>query len=124
MPFYKSQYIVYPVIEASQYDNRLSDAVLAAIYWITVRIILYIYDIILKNIILNIIGLYCLQSALTICAAVHILITTLALNVFAPALSLHGPTGSMAKATSGMRSTHVLFYYHYLDIEYIIMFVL
>jgi hypothetical protein len=42
-------------------------------------------------------------SACTIAAAVHVIITTMMMQVLGPGLALHGPIGSMARAAQGMR---------------------
>jgi hypothetical protein len=47
--------------------------------------------------------IYWVTSAGTIAAAVHVIISTMAIQVLGPGLALHGPIGSMARATEGMR---------------------
>ena len=48
-------------------------------------------------------NIYWVTSAGTIAASVHVIITTMLLQVLGPGLALHGPIGSMAKANEGMR---------------------
>jgi hypothetical protein len=47
--------------------------------------------------------IYWIVSAGTIACAVHVIITTMCIQVFGPGLALHGPVGSMARAAEGMR---------------------
>lgn len=47
--------------------------------------------------------LYWAVSAVTIACAIHIILTTMALQVLGPGLTLNGPVGSMAKANDGLR---------------------
>jgi hypothetical protein len=46
---------------------------------------------------------YWVTSAGTIACAVHVIITTMSIQVLGPGLALHGPVGSMARAAEGMR---------------------
>ncbi len=48
-------------------------------------------------------NIYWVTSAGTIAASVHVILTTMCIQVLGPGLSLHGPVGSMARATEGMR---------------------
>ncbi len=48
-------------------------------------------------------NIYWVTSAGTIAASVHVIITTMLLQVLGPGLALHGPIGSMTRATEGMR---------------------
>eukprot|EP01039_Chlorochromonas_danica_P006749 gene6749-7459_t len=47
--------------------------------------------------------IYWVTSAGTIAASVHVIITTMLLQVLGPGLALHGPVGSVANACQGMR---------------------
>ena len=47
--------------------------------------------------------IYWVISAGTIAASVHVIITTMCIQVLGPGLALHGPVGSMARSTQGMR---------------------
>lgn len=47
--------------------------------------------------------IYWVTSAGTIAAAVHVIVTTMCIQVYGPGLALHGPVGSMVRATEGMR---------------------
>lgn len=47
--------------------------------------------------------IYWVSSSGTIAAAVHVILTTMLLQVLGPGLALHGPIGSMARACEGMR---------------------
>lgn len=47
--------------------------------------------------------IYWVSSSGTIAAAVHVILTTMLLQVLGPGLALHGPVGSMARAAEGMR---------------------
>jgi hypothetical protein len=47
--------------------------------------------------------LYWAVSAVTIACAIHIILTTMTLQVLGPGLALNGPVGSMAKANDGLR---------------------
>lgn len=46
---------------------------------------------------------YWVMSAATIAAAVHVIINTMLLQVLGPGLALHGPVGSIVRATEGMK---------------------
>lgn len=46
---------------------------------------------------------YWITSAMTIAFSVHVIITTMLIQVLGPGLALHGPLGSMARATEGLR---------------------
>jgi hypothetical protein len=46
---------------------------------------------------------YWVTSSGTIAASVHVILTTMLLQVLGPGLALHGPIGSMARAAEGMR---------------------
>ncbi len=46
---------------------------------------------------------YYIASAITIAAAVHVIINTMLLQVMGPGLALNGPIGSMARAAEGMK---------------------
>lgn len=48
--------------------------------------------------------IYWVCSAGTIAASVHVILTTMLLQVLGPGLALHGPIGSMARACEGMRN--------------------
>ncbi len=48
-------------------------------------------------------NIYWIVSAGAIAASVHVIITTMIIQVLGPGLALHGPVGSMARATKGMR---------------------
>jgi hypothetical protein len=47
--------------------------------------------------------LYYVMAALTIASAVHIMLCTMVLQVYGPGLALHGPLGSMARASEGLQ---------------------
>eukprot|EP01031_Cornospumella_fuschlensis_P024991 gene24991-30190_t len=47
--------------------------------------------------------IYWITSAGTIAASVHVIITTMLLQVLGPGLALHGPVGSVANAADGLR---------------------
>lgn len=47
--------------------------------------------------------IYWITSAGTIAASVHVIITTMLLQVLGPGLALHGPVGSVANAAEGLR---------------------
>lgn len=47
---------------------------------------------------------YFLWAAATIACSVHIMLSTMILQVYGPGLALHGPLGSMARATEGLRA--------------------
>jgi hypothetical protein len=46
---------------------------------------------------------YYVLAALTIASSVHVMLTTMLVQVYGPGLALHGPLGSMAKAAEGMK---------------------
>mmetsp|Transcript_20003 Transcript_20003/g.34016 ORF Transcript_20003/g.34016 Transcript_20003/m.34016 type:complete len:320 (-) Transcript_20003:32-991(-) len=46
---------------------------------------------------------YWVTSAITIALSVHVILCTMLMQVLGPGLALHGPVGSMARATEGMR---------------------
>lgn len=46
---------------------------------------------------------YWVAAAITIACSVHVIMCTMLLQVLGPGLALHGPVGSMARATAGMR---------------------
>ncbi len=47
--------------------------------------------------------IYWILSAATIAASVHVIINTMLLQVLGPGLALHGPVGSIVRATEGMK---------------------
>jgi hypothetical protein len=47
---------------------------------------------------------YYVSSAITMASSLHIMFTTMLLQVYGPGLALHGPLGSMARATEGLRA--------------------
>jgi hypothetical protein len=64
-------------------------------------------------------NIYWVAAAATIACAIHVIITTMALQVLGPGLALNGPVGSMTKATEGLKAEQ-----RYVTTAFIMMMVL